>query len=406
MSRRSLNLRFFLLQGLLALLECISTAYLAPILFRFGYSPARIGFVMTLAALAATLARPLWGWLNDRLACARQVTLGAAAAGVACFHLVTHSGGHLLSAALGTMGLYVTMICMTNFIDSWAMRLISTGSPLDYGVTRAGGSLFYAVGAAAFGAVAARHGFQPGNTALVLLLLPMAAVTLSLPNPPRPAAPHAITLRQGLASLTGNRTYLLMLAAFFLCTLDSSTIDSFYSVLILSLGGTEREVGIALFVQAISEVPVMMGYALIRRRLRISPAAVLAFAMFFYGVKSLVFGFAPTWNAAVGAAVLQALSFALLAPACVDFMLETVSPDYLATAHLVFIAAGQGAAAVLGNSLGGVLADLWGVSAMFRAGSLLAFLASGVALWTLRTGRRRELPGISQNRNSSGTSSK
>ena len=118
----------------------------------------------------------------------------------------------------------------------------------------------------------------------------------------------------------------------------------------------------------------MMGYALIRRRLRISPAAVLAFAMFFYGVKSLVFGFAPTWNAAVGAAVLQALSFALLAPACVDFMLETVSPDYLATAHLVFIAAGQGAAAVLGNSLGGVLADLWGVSAMFRVGSLLAFL--------------------------------
>ena len=80
MGKRPLNLPFLGLQALLILIDCIAVAYVSPILVSFGYSPMRIGRVMTLAALAATLARPVWGYLNDHFACARQVTLLATVA--------------------------------------------------------------------------------------------------------------------------------------------------------------------------------------------------------------------------------------------------------------------------------------------------------------------------------------
>ena len=65
MGKRPLNLPFLGLQALLILIDCIAVAYVSPILVSFGYSPMRIGRVMTLAALAATLARPVWGNFVD-----------------------------------------------------------------------------------------------------------------------------------------------------------------------------------------------------------------------------------------------------------------------------------------------------------------------------------------------------
>ena len=128
MGKRPLNLPFLGLQALLILIDCIAVAYVSPILVSFGYSPMRIGRVMTLAALAATLARPVWGYLNDHFACARQVTLLATAAGISCYCLLVFGGdARPAVTAVAVMGLNVTIVCMMNFVDAWALRLISEG---------------------------------------------------------------------------------------------------------------------------------------------------------------------------------------------------------------------------------------------------------------------------------------
>ena len=58
MPAKTLNRRFFLLQAIMMLMDCITVAYISPILVSLGYSNLQIGQVMTLGALAATLARP------------------------------------------------------------------------------------------------------------------------------------------------------------------------------------------------------------------------------------------------------------------------------------------------------------------------------------------------------------
>ena len=399
MSARSLNRHFFFLQALLQLMVCITVAYISPILVSLGYSNLRIGQVMTLGALASTLARPLWGYLNDRFSCARQVTLGGPAAGAACYFLLTWGGGRVWLTALAVMGLYVTVVCMMNFVDSWALRLINSGMPLNYGGTRAGGSLSYAIGAVVFGAMVARWGFRPGNAVLWVLWALMCAVVLRIPNPPRAERQaRTITLARGIGTLRKNRVYCTMLAALFLCTLASGSMESFYSVLILSAGGTEQDVGVALFIQAISELPVMFGYTRIRAKLRIPAAKLICVSMLCYAAKALVLGSASSLGVILAAALFQSLSFALFTPACVDFMLETVPGEYLATGHLLFLAVGQGAGAVAGNALSGVLSEAFGMGWMFRTVGVLALLAGALALWAakmLNRGRNsRDISGM------------
>lgn len=383
MEKRPLNLPFLGLQALLILIDCIAVAYVSPILVSLGYSSLGIGRVMTLAALAATLARPVWGYLNDHFACARQVTLLSTAAGIGCYCLLVFQNTvHPLVTALAVMGLNVTIVCMMNFVDAWALRLISEGAVLNYGATRAGGSLSFALGAVVFGWAATRWGFRPGSAVLWVLFALLAAVVWHLPNPVPAAASSAgflPTLRHDAAALAGNRAYRLMLLAFFLCTLTSCSVDSFQSVIILSLGGTEWHVGVALFVQAISELPVMIGYTRLRAKFHADPAVLMAAAMVFYGLRALALGFADSLWVPLAASALQALSFALFTPACVDFMLGTVPPRCLATAHLGFQALGSGLAAMVGNSLSGAAADAAGIHWMFRLVSLLAFFGSALA---------------------------
>ena len=107
MPAKALNRRFFLLQAIMMLIDCITVAYISPILVSFGYSKLQIGQVMTLGALAATLARPLWGFLNDRFSCAKQVTLGGTAVGIACYFLLTWGGGQMGLTTIAVMGLYI-----------------------------------------------------------------------------------------------------------------------------------------------------------------------------------------------------------------------------------------------------------------------------------------------------------
>ena len=57
MPAKTLNRRFFLLQAIMMLMDCITVAYISPILVSLGYSNLQIGQVMTLGALAATAAR-------------------------------------------------------------------------------------------------------------------------------------------------------------------------------------------------------------------------------------------------------------------------------------------------------------------------------------------------------------
>lgn len=387
--RLSFNLRFLLLQMLQMFAVCIGVSFLSPILYSYQYGEFTIGLILAAAALGAAALRPLLGYLNDRFCCARRIVITADLAGIVCFWLLTYSNSLALHV-LAVIGLNATLVCMMNFVDSWALRLIQSGKTLNYGLTRAGGSLSYALGALIFGQICARYGYRPGSWILPVLYCGIVTVALSIPNPAPQTGRTKTPLRfsRAVGYLCGNRPFLLMLAAYFLMTQTSCAIDNFQSVRILSLGGTEGNVGTVLFVQSVSEMAVLIFYSRIKRAAKKPAAFWMAVGMAGFGLKALLLGCTrQIWQIYL-IAILQSVSFGIVAPSIIDFILETVDPSVLSTSHLCFQSIGNGAAMVVGNLVCGYLAQRCGTGAMFRLICLCAFGGSLLALYVVRLRRR------------------
>ena len=385
----SLNARFLCLQAIIVMMSCVGNAFITPILQRFGYEPLDIGVTMTCAAIASAAAKPLWGYVNDRFACARQLVIAGTALGCAAYGLLVWSGGRRVLTTLAVMLLYLTFLCLLGFVDSWAVRLISDGWTLNYAITRAGGSLSYAFMAAGFGLVMSDYGPEPGLPILVVLFVLLTVTVLSLPNPQRArAAAQPVSFRHAAQALGRNRVFVIAVAAYFLCSVTSSSFDSFFSVLVTGLGGTEQQVGIGLFCQAVSEVPVMFLYSALRRRVRWPAAYFLAAGMAFFGIKTLGLGLAGSFQVVFAVNLLHGLCYATMTAGCVDFILETVQTEYLATAHLMYSAIGSSLGAVAGNALCGAVAQAIGVQPMMVLISAGGLIGCALILYAMHQKRR------------------
>lgn len=396
MRRKTLNKQFLFLQMLQMLTICISASFLSPILYSYHCREFTIGVILAVAALGTALLRPLIGYVNDRFCCARQIVMAFDLIGVACFYLLTHASSDALRI-LSAIGVNVALISMMSFVDSWAIRMMHENYELNYGLTRAGGSFSYAAGALAFGTIYAKHGYRSGSWVVLVLYCAIAAMAFCIPNP-KPDTRDRKQLRffRAVGSLCGNRRFMLMLLAFFLLTQTTCAIDNFQSVRILALGGTEKSVGIVLFLQSFSEMTLLVCYSRLKRAAKKPAAFWMAVGMTAFGIKALLLGAArEVWQIYL-TALLQSVSFGIVTPAGVDFILETVDPSVLSTSHLCFQAIGSGAAMVVSNLFCGFLAEKCGTGRMFRLICLCAFVAALLALCVVRmcgSGRKTDAEG-------------
>ena len=383
---KDLNRQFFALQGLIITIQAISVSFLSTILVRQGFPTTDIGLTFTLAALGGMLARPLLGTLCDRVTCVRPLTICGAIIGSLCYTGLVFGSFPPVFLLLLAICAHVTVNSTTSVVDSWSMRLIHDGYVINYGLTRSSGSLFFAVACVLFGQVMARFGPKPGSLILAVLLIALILLVRRLPNPTLPPrSRNSVTLRQGIAVLSRNRVYCFTLLGIFLSHVSSATGDGFLSVrMITELGGTESDMGLAMFLQALSEVPILILYQTVRRRLRIPLRYLMAFSAFMFAFKPMLFGLAGSPTAVVLISMLNGLSFGIYVTAVVDFILETVDEQYLATGQLIFAALGIGLGGMVGNFFCGLTADVIGVGNTMLCFGIFGMIGSLIILFGAR----------------------
>lgn len=385
---KNLNRHFFVLQGLVISIQAISVSFLSTILVRLGFSSGNIGLTFTIAALSEMLVKPLLGTLTDRVVCVRPLTLCGMLTGSLCYTaLVFGPSIPVLQLALAVIA-HMTVTSTASLVDSWSTRLIHDGYTINFGLTRSSGSLFFAISCALFGQVMAQFGPKPGSPILLTLLIALFFTVRLLPDPTlAPQARSSITLRSGVSRLCRNRIYCLTLLGIFLSQISSTTGDSFLSVrMITELGGTEADMGLALFLQAISEVPVLMLYQTVRRRFRIPLRFLMALSAFMFAFKPILFGLVGSPTALILLSLLNGLSYGIYVTAIVDFILETVDEQYLSTGQLIFAALGQGLGCMVGNAFGGMTADVIGAGRTMLCFGIFGLLGSLIIL----SGTRRK----------------
>ncbi len=186
---------------------------------------------------------------------------------------------------------------------------------------------------------------------------------------------------RALGMLVRNPRYMIFLISYFILQIGNMPIYNYTARKIEILGGGSSLLGIALFLQAISEVPML----LLQNRLkaRFSAETLMRMALCGMVIRAAGIAFAPTAELVAAAYLLQLVSFGIFIGALVLYVPEIVEKEILFTAQTVFAAVTIGLAGILGNLAGGYVSKTFGVEEMMHA--FVAFVAAGCMIFLICT---------------------
>ena len=248
---------------------------------------------------------------------------------------------------------------MMPFVNVASFYYRSLGENINYGTARGIGSCLYALLALAIGALAKRFGGvvvpAAGGVSAVLFLLtllrmPCAAVGGgSAPQPVRKG-------QRGF--LKKYPAFSLMLLAMLMMLASQNMINTYLLQIIQSLGGGSGQLGVAMAIQAMVEVPVLFGFARLQGRYR--TVAMMTLSSVGFAVKALLYAFSGSIAMIYLTQFTQMISYAVFASVSVYYAAESMAAEDQVTGQAL-ITSIAAAGTVLGSLAGGWLLEGHGV---------------------------------------------
>lgn len=362
---------------------CLAFAFLVAYLTSVGYSASIIGLVLVVMAATSILVQPFYGYLADKVFDIRKINATLMTVAAVSVALIPLAAKNLITLFALCIVIGASEYGLNGLIDCWTLRL-KERHPVNYEVSRAVGSLGYAIAAAVFGWVFTlldlRFAFY------FHAVFSVACAVMLLCSEPIPPAAHAMedsgrpksSLGKDFARLIRKPSYVLFILCASLAFIGSAASISYLATLITFRGGTSAHLGYGLFMQAAAEVPCLILSAWLLKKFNVR--FLLLFAFCAYILKFLAPAFAPSVWGVIAAQGLQGLSFGIFLPAAMKY-LDLISPEGLkSTGTTLAVAVYNGAGSILGNALGGIIADRMGVLWVYLAAGCVAAIAAVIYL--------------------------
>ena len=387
-----MNWVFGFLQGTYWMSYGIIFPFLVRMCASFGYDDFECGVILTGVTVANLVMQPLVGSICDRLLRIKPLFIGMFLTGGAASFLIYFGKTNFPLLVVTFLVLSATIQTLQYIIDIWSVRISSGGVGYNYGFSRSFGSLFYALATGTLGFVLDRFGMDVIEPIFFVSALLTAFVALwvnedecaerlrrerSLPGEKSVSPPFF----KALLMLFRNPRYEVFLVSYFIIQIGNMPIYNYTARKIEILGGGSSLLGVALFFQAISEVPML----LLQNRLkaRFSAENLMRAALVGMVIRAAGIAFAPTALTVALSYLLQFISFGIFIGALVLYVPELVEKEILFTAQTVFAAVTIGLAGILGNLAGGYISKTFGVIEMMHG--FVLFPVLGCAMFIVGT---------------------
>lgn len=370
---------FFFFAGMGVFFSYINVYYLS-----IGLTGMQIGFLGTIGPLVGVFSAIIWGMLSDRIGRPRLL-FGIAALGTLAAIVILSRVHVFLGLIPPVILLSLFSSPMPSMMDSTTFRLLGN-QPERYGRYRIFGTLGFILTSGFSGFLLERLGLRALFPAYGLTIILYLAASLGLPN--APFRLHT-SLFEGLGKLIRQPRWVLFAVSVFILWIGATGAISFVGILIKSLGGTERLIGLNWAVAATIELPVMWSSAFLLSRFGALRLVMVAFIGYF--LRILFYGLipAPEWALAVN--VIHAFSYVPFLIGSVAYANQLAPPDLKATSQgLLFAVMNLGN--VFGALLSGWMYDHLGIGGLFRALAFIAlagFVIFSVGRLTLEKRERR-----------------
>lgn len=366
--------------------------YISVFFRSIGLSLGEIGVLAALAGITAVVAAPIWGAVVDRRRDVRWPLLvaGLSSAVAAVWLALSHDP---LAVALGVIGLSAGSAGLGPMLDSRTIEIVGANRDR-YGRARAWGSLAFTGVALGVGALIA----STGPVGLFLVLAPGAAITglagfaLLGRQAGEPIAASIAGRRRvttsfgsGLAGLINDPTLLLFFVGSVFVWTSTAAVTTFLSIHLVDLGAESAVVGLVWTPGALVEVPMMLAFPVIVRR--VSADRLIVIGALVFAARTVGWALVSDPLLFVLIAPLGGVAYGLFYVGTVTYVSRAVPADVQATAQGIFTGTAFSMGTILGSVVGGQLASLLTIPGMFGVAAV-ATLAGAGTIWRATEARK------------------
>ena len=381
---KQLNIEYFSLQSLFWMTYCMVVGFSVTYLLSCGYSNSEAGYILASANICALVLQPFFADLADRSKKINAMTIFLISISII---FVCSIGLFFISVRSVILTLiYVLMITLANaviaFLTSVQFLMDPSKTKINFGLCRAGGSLFFAILSAAMGILIERIGMKSIPTALFIITFLIIILCIYITR-------HRIhTTYESTDDLTDRKSstllvffkenpkFMILSIAMLFIYYAHAFITNFTISIVRNVGGDHREMGYLIAFMALMELPGMIGFKEISRRFKVS--SLLLFSMMMFSAKAIIVWLSPSLMTLTFGFALQVVSFALYIPASVQYANIIIDEKDTVKAQMMFNLMQTGGA-VFSSIIGGWLIDYSGISHALLVGAILSCIGTMIA---------------------------
>lgn len=386
-----LDVKYSLTQIFYFAAYCGLMGYASVYLLDKGVSNTLIGTTLALVSIIAVFTQPTIASFADK----KEVKLQNLIIAILIIAILLSVGIYFLK--LPTMallcvfvGIVTCMMTIQPLLNSLAFAFEKYGIEVNFGLARGLGSVAYALASFALGYMV--EAFDANVIPLVYIIfniiLTIVVYSYVIPKSQRvhleiKEETHKDTEEKVTFShfCKTYKKFMIFVVSVVLVFFTHTIINNFFIQIITPIDGTESDMGIAVFLAAILELPAMAMFNVVRKKVKCS--TLLKISVVFFALKHILTLLAPNMTLIYVAQVLQMGAFAIFTPASVYYVTEIISKKDLVKGQSM-ITVGITASGIIANLAGGVLLDTVGVHTVLLIGGVVSVLGGILAFMTIQ----------------------
>lgn len=389
------NLLFYAFNVVYFACSSLYFGFIVMYLTAHGYSSFECGVINTIISLVEFLFQPVAGYITDTFMSIKKYIILCSAGAILTTYLLPLTVHNMLGASISVMLLTLFAYPLTYLADTWSVTLRESLSYIDYGKNRSGGSVGYSVTSALAGVLIAKFGYDLLFLLHVILFAVVIVIVLFIPGVPcgnarkKKVEGAQLQSEQGeslsfggiIKMLLRNQKYMVFLLSTFCFYMALKAWCTYIPYKIIELGGADKELGYAIALAAVGEIPILFIMNRCVQRFRLSFIYITATLCLF--ARGLLMLTAQSMSMVMLSELLEAFTYAFFIAVSLEMINRIVPRSIRTTAVTVEVAVTNGLSGIIGTFIGGILVDRFGVDMMSLVMCVMSAL--GVLLFAVPT---------------------
>lgn len=365
---------------------CSLIGFAVVLLTAINFSAGQVGTILAAASLSSIAAQPILAAIVSRYPRygLHRLLVASLLAAVLSTLLLLQADGRISLTILAFVLIGMTEIALQSFISSFFLQYVNAGYSLSFGLTRGIGSISYALCGAGMGFLIGRAGHSVILPVHIAFLLATIVIVVMLRPPEKVLDSYAPSLFRGDGSirriLADNPSVAGLMLASILAFISYNSLTTFTPMIIHHVDGTDADLGLVLFLTAVSESPAMFLFSRLERRL--GSARLLMISFLFLLIKPVLYAISPNLNTLLLVQPIQVAGFGLFIPASVHYINDVLPSSQRIRGQALLSTAAFGIGMVVANFAGGWIIEFGGIELFFILNISCAALGLMIILFT------------------------